>query len=135
MKKFLLFFTLIFGSTFSFGQTFDIDNLSYANMYVMLYEVDASCNVTTINVFCPAGQTTTVTLTNANSVIEFAFVSDLPMALINPACYYVKVQLPGASCVSGYPTIDTGNPCPSFGTITTDFTQVNAALQPYLAIN
>ncbi len=135
MKKFLLLFSLILGSTFSFGQTFDIENLSYANMYVHLYEVDAGCNVTTINVFCPAGQTTTVTLTNASSVIEFAFVSDLPLALANPSCYYIKVQLPSASCVSGYPTIDSGAPCPSFGTITSDFTQTTMLGVPYLLIN
>ena len=137
MKKILFLLSMIFGSTFCFGQTFDIDNLTSTDMYVHLWEVDGACNITSTNVFCPANTLTTVAITNAGGVIEFAFVSDYPLALADPLCYYIKVQIGSITpnCVSGYPTVDTGTACTTGSSITTDFSQTNMFGVPYLIIN
>ncbi len=134
MKKILFLLSLIFGSTFSFGQTTTIDNLSNCAVYVVLYEFDANCLPTTQTIFLPAGATTTATPI-AGGNFEVAVISDSFPAVAG--CYQVKVQVAWAACVSGIPLINTWSTCcAASATITSDFNSATSNMTtPYLLIN
>lgn len=136
MKQVVLFFTMIFASFISFAQppSIKVVNQTNCTMYAYLYEVDASCNITTHNVVVPAN-TTIVVNAIVGGDFEFALVTDTFGPYIY-TCYYVKIQVPWANCVSGYNDTEVGASCCASSPIikSTWVHPPSTAAQPYLYI-
>ncbi|NOQ73974.1 MAG: hypothetical protein GQ574_18355 [Crocinitomix sp.] len=136
MKKLVLLFAVLFTALGAMAQppSIKVVNETDCMMYVLLYEVDGACSITTHNVAVPANSTFLV-----NAVVgghfEFALVTDT-FGPYDLSCYYVKVQVPWATCVSGYaPTMVGSTCCASSPTVKSTWEHpYSSAAQPYLFI-
>lgn len=136
MKKFSLLLLAFVATLTSFGQppSIKVVNETDCMMYAYLFEVDGACNITTHNVAVPANS---VLLVNAiaGGAFEFALVTDTFGPYVY-SCYYVKVQVPWATCVSGYPSTMVGaSCCPTSPEIKSTWEHPYSSIaQPYLFI-
>jgi hypothetical protein len=102
-------------------------------MYVHLWEVDGACNTTSHNVAVPANSVMIVNA-SAGGDFEFALVTDT-FAPYDYKCYYVKVQVPWAACVSGYASTMVAKTCCDGSMVKSTWEHpYSSVAQPYLFI-
>lgn len=112
MKKLLLLCVVMLTALYSNAQppSIKVVNDTDCLMYAYLIEYDGACGSATHNVAIPANSTVVVNSSLAGGHFEFALVTDT-FAPYDYDCYYVKVQVPWATCVSGYPDTQVGKTC------------------------
>lgn len=136
MKKFSVLFLAFIATLTAFGQppSIKVVNETDCVMYAYLFEVDGACNITTHNVAVPANS---VVLVNAlaGGAFEFALVTDTFGPYVY-TCYYVKVQVPWATCISGYPSTMVGTSCCASSPVIKSTWEhpYSSVTQPYLFI-
>lgn len=137
MRKLLLFCVALVATLTSFAQppSIKVVNDTDCMMYVYLIEYDGACTSTSHNVAVPANSTIAVNSTLPGGHFEFALVTDT-FGPYDYSCYYVKVQVPWANCVSGYPfTSVSSTCCPASPVVKSTWEHpLSTAAQPYLFI-
>lgn len=137
MKKLGLFTIAIFTAFLSFAQppSIKVVNETDCMMYAFLVEVDGACNTAYHNVAVPANSVLVVPATLVGGAFELALVTDTFAPYIY-TCYYVKVQVPWATCISGYPSTAVAASCCASSPIIKSTWEhpYSSASQPYLFI-
>lgn len=137
MKKLLLFCAVFLVALYSNAQppSIKVVNETDCMMYAYLIEYNASCASATHNVAIPPNSTVVVNSSLAGGHFELALVTDT-FGPYDYSCYYVKVQVPWANCVSGYPSTAVSSTCCAASPIvkSTWVHPPSTAAQPYLFI-
>ena len=112
MKKFSFLFAFLFIAVSGMAQppTIKVTNDTDCMMYVHLIEANAACSTATHDVAVPPNSVIGVNSTLPGGHFEFALVTDT-FGPYDYSCYYVKVQVPWATCFSGYPSEDGASTC------------------------